>query len=160
MKNKPVIILIVALLLGIGGWYYFSQKPSIDTPETIETQVTGDTPSLPAGGMETGEVSTSDTATGATAPGVKEFTIQSDHFSFAPNSMQVKKGDRVKITFSNPAGTHDFKIDEFTVATAKLSAGQNATVEFVADKAGSFEYYCSVGNHRAMGMWGTLLVTE
>ncbi|TSD06173.1 MAG: plastocyanin [Parcubacteria group bacterium Greene0714_7] len=156
MKNKPIIIFAVVLLLALGSWYYFSQKSSTDSLETTETQVTGDTPSLPAGGMETGELSASDT----TAPEVKEFTIASDHFSFVPNSMQVKKGDRVKITFSNPAGTHDFKIDEFSVATAKLSAGQNATVEFVADKAGAFEYYCSVGNHRAMGMWGTLVVTE
>lgn len=151
-----MIIFVIALLLGVGAWYYFSQKPSTEALETTETQVTGDTPSLPAGGMETGEVSTSDTTVGA----VKEFTIVSDHFSFAPNSMQVKKGDHVKITFSNPAGTHDLKIDEFNVATPKLSGDQNAVIEFVADKAGSFEYYCSVGNHRALGMWGTLVVTE
>lgn len=160
MKNKPVIIFAIALLLGVGGWYYFSsQKPSTEVLET-ETQVTGDTPSLPAGGMETGEVSTNDITVGVTVGGVKEFTVVSDHFSFAPNSMQVKKGDRVKITFSNPLGTHDLKVDEFNVATPKLSAGQSAVVEFIADKAGAFEYYCSVGNHRAMGMWGTLVVTE
>lgn len=160
MKNKPMVIFIVALLLGVGAWYYFSQQPSNKAPETNETQVTGDTPSLPAGGMETGEISTNDSASGVAVGGVKEFTIVSDHFSFAPNSMQVKKGDRVKITFSNPVGTHSFKIDELNVATPKLSGGQSATVEFVADTAGAFEYYCSVGNHRASGMWGTLVVTE
>lgn len=160
MKNKMGIIFIVAFLLAIGAWYYFSQKSSTTTLKTPETQVTGDTPSLPAGGMETGEVSTSDITVGVTAGSVKEFTIASDHFSFVPNSMQVKKGDRVKITFSNPLGTHDLKVDEFNVATPKLSAGQSAVVEFIADKAGAFEYYCSVGNHRASGMWGTLVVVE
>ena len=160
MKNKPMVIFIVALLLALGAWYYFSQQPSKEALETTQTQVTGDTPSLPSGGMETGEISTNDITAGVVVGGVKEFTIASDHFSFVPNSMQVKKGDRVKITFSNPLGTHDLKIDEFNAATPKLSAGQNAVVEFIADKAGAFEYYCSVGNHRAMGMWGTLVVTE
>ena len=160
MKNKPMVIFVIVLLLALGAWYYFSQKPSTEALDTTETQVTGDTPSLPAGGMETGEVSTNDITAGVVVGGVKEFTIASDHFSFVPNSMQVKKGDRVKITFSNPLGTHDLKIDEFNAATPKLSAGQSAVVEFIADKAGAFEYYCSVGNHRAMGMWGTLVVTE
>jgi uncharacterized cupredoxin-like copper-binding protein len=31
-------------------------------------------------------------------------------------------------------------------------------VQFVADKTGTFEFYCSVGNHRQMGMVGTLVV--
>ena len=32
------------------------------------------------------------------------------------------------------------------------------TAEFTADKVGSFEYYCSVGSHRSMGMKGVLKV--
>jgi plastocyanin len=55
-------------------------------------------------------------------------------------------------------GTHDFKIDEFNVATNQIPAGSSEIVEFVADKSGSFEYYCSVGRHREMGMKGTLVV--
>jgi plastocyanin len=91
---------------------------------------------------------------------VKEFTVTGANFSFTPSTMTVKKGDTVKITFVNSGGFHDLKIDEFAVATKKLSAGAQEVVEFVADKAGTFEYYCSVGDHRAMGMKGTLTVTE
>jgi hypothetical protein len=40
----------------------------------------------------------------------------------------------------------------------QVGAGASDVVEFTADKAGTFEYYCSVGNHRAMGMKGTLTV--
>ena len=72
--------------------------------------------------------------------------------------MTVKKGDRVRITFKNSGGTHDFIIDEFNVATKRLNGGEQDAVEFTADKTGSFEYYCSVGSHRAMGMKGTLVV--
>src|SRR3990167_9256749 len=38
------------------------------------------------------------------------------------------------------------------------NTGQSASVEFTADKAGGFEYYCSVGTHRAMGMVGAFIV--
>ncbi len=98
--------------------------------------------------------------TATTASGVKEFTVTGTSFSFAPSSMTVKKGDKVKITFVNASGFHDFRLDEFKVATPKINGGEQAVVEFTADKIGTFEYYCSVGEHRAMGMKGTLTVTE
>ena len=91
---------------------------------------------------------------------VQEFMVNGDNFTFSPSSMIVKKGDTVQITFTNTEGFHDLKIDEYDVATAKLNAGGTETIEFVADKAGTFEYYCSVGSHRAMGMKGTLTVEE
>ncbi|MEY4731380.1 MAG: hypothetical protein RL681_326, partial [Candidatus Parcubacteria bacterium] len=47
----------------------------------------------------------------------------------------------------------------FNAATKVLTDGQSETIEFVANKAGTFEYYCSVGSHRQMGMKGTLTVT-
>lgn len=91
---------------------------------------------------------------------VKSFTVSGGNFSFTPSTMTVKKGDTVRITFKNDEGFHDLKIDEFKIATKQIAAGAEETVEFVADKAGSFEYYCSVGKHRQMGMVGTLTVTE
>jgi len=89
---------------------------------------------------------------------IKEFVVTGVPFSFTPNSMVVNKGDTVKVTFKNGGGTHDFKIDEFNVATPIINAGEEQSVTFVADKSGTFEYYCSVGNHRALGMVGTFTV--
>lgn len=89
---------------------------------------------------------------------VKEFTVKGQNFSFAPSMITVKKGDKVKITFENTSGYHDFKIDEYGVATKQTQAPSTEVLEFTADKAGSFEYYCSVGQHRSMGMKGTLKV--
>ena len=88
------------------------------------------------------------------------FTVTGSNFAFAPSAMTVKKGDNVVITFKNGDGFHDFVIDELNVRTAQIQDGAQETVTFVADKAGTFEYYCSVGQHRAMGMKGTLTVTE
>ena len=90
---------------------------------------------------------------------VKEFTVHAGNFFFAPKTLSVKKGDTVKITLVNDDGFHDLRIDEFNVATPRISGGAKASVTFTATKTGTFEYYCSVGDHRAMGMKGTLTVT-
>jgi nitrite reductase (NO-forming) len=86
--------------------------------------------------------------------------VDGGNFKFSPNKIEVKKGDTVEIVFKNTEGFHDFVIDEFNAKTSQIQAGKTETVTFVADKTGSFEYYCSVGTHRQMGMKGTLVVTE
>ncbi len=91
---------------------------------------------------------------------VKTFTVDGTSFAFAPSTINVKKGDTVRIVFNNKAGFHDWVLDEFNAKTKQISAGTTETIEFVADKAGEFEYYCSVGSHRQMGMVGTLVVEE
>jgi heme/copper-type cytochrome/quinol oxidase subunit 2 len=53
---------------------------------------------------------------------------------------------------------HDFNIDELNVHMDIVKAGNIGTVEFAADQVGSFEYYCSVEQHRANGQVGTLIV--
>lgn len=71
----------------------------------------------------------------------------------------VQQGETVEVTLCVTGGTHDWVVDEFNIATDTLSAGDEcSTVEFVADQVGEFEYYCSVGSHRAEGMVGRLVV--
>ncbi len=103
---------------------------------------------------------TAATATGSAMKDtpVQVFTVEASPFKFAPKSITVNQGDKVKIVFKNISGKHDLVIDEFDVKTDVLDAGGEETIEFVADKKGTFEFYCSVGNHRAMGMVGTLSV--
>jgi len=72
--------------------------------------------------------------------------------------MRVKEGDEVSITFRSVDGFHDWVVDEFDAATEKVETDGETTVTFIADKTGTFEYYCSVGQHRANGMVGTLIV--
>lgn len=73
-------------------------------------------------------------------------------------SRDMVSGDTVRLTFKSSGGTHDLIIDELVVATNQIGDEEEEEVEFVADKAGTFEYYCSVANHRAMGMIGKLIV--
>ena len=133
---KKIIILVVIILLIGFFWIKRGEAPAPNT--TGEGVIT--TPPAP------------------TAK-VKEFTVIGSNFAFTPETIEVSKGDTVKITFQNAVGFHDLKLDEFTgAATKQLKVGESETIEFVADKVGDFEYYCSVGNHRAMGMKGTLTV--
>src|SRR3989338_1552071 len=99
-------------------------------------------------------------------PQVKEFVMESYteiidekyYPKFSPNEITVNKGDTVRIKITNTKGTHDFKIDEFNAYT-ETPLNEQVAVEFAADKAGSFEYYCTKPGHRANGHWGTLKVT-
>lgn len=89
---------------------------------------------------------------------VKSFTIDSFGFGYSESEIRVKKGDTVTINLTNSDGFHDWVVDEFDAATPKIRAGETSSVTFVADKVGTFEYYCSVGSHRAQGMVGNLIV--
>ncbi|EKD65360.1 MAG: hypothetical protein ACD_50C00112G0004 [uncultured bacterium] len=89
---------------------------------------------------------------------LKEFTIESRGLSFTPDEIRVNVGDTVRIKYKNTVGTHDFTIEELGVQSSLIDAGEEATVQFVADKAGAYEFFCSVPGHREAGMKGTLVV--
>lgn len=89
---------------------------------------------------------------------VKEFTVHAGNFQFDVNKITVNKGDRVKINFINDEGFHDWVIDEFNARTKQIKAGESESIEFNATQTGTFQYYCSVGSHRQMGMVGQFIV--
>ncbi|MBI3232249.1 MAG: cupredoxin domain-containing protein [Candidatus Doudnabacteria bacterium] len=89
---------------------------------------------------------------------VKTFTVEAKNFSFSPSEIKVKKGVRVKIILNNTQGFHDWVLDEFDAKTKQVMGPATAEAEFIASKTGRFEYYCSVGQHREMGMKGNLVV--
>ena len=91
---------------------------------------------------------------------VKEVTITNDGYDYLPNEIRVNVGDTVRLTYENGGGFHDWVLDEFDAATSRISGGNSDTIEFTADTAGTFEFYCSVGNHRALGMVGDFVVVE
>ncbi|MDA8597175.1 cupredoxin domain-containing protein, partial [Candidatus Pacebacteria bacterium] len=87
------------------------------------------------------------------------FDIGGTNFAFDVEEMRVNQGDTVTVNFTSVEGFHDWVVDEFGAATEQVRAGDGVTsVTFVADQAGTFEYYCSVGSHRAAGMVGSLIV--
>jgi len=161
MNNATIAVIVIVLLVLLGGVYFFTQR-SLDNRGLATTTPTTTIPGL--NGTATGTTGGTSTATStgtttATTQGaVKQFTVTAKNFTFAPATLTVNRGDRVRITLQNNEGFHDLVIDEFNARTKQIQGVSQDTVEFVADKSGSFEYYCSVGQHRQMGMVGTLIV--
>ena len=145
------IVVIVIILLGAA---YFTGKKGtksasgITSPEAqptaVMTKVTTSPSVSPSAAMTDNET--------------KSFEVDGSNFKFVPNTLTVKEGETVKITFKNTQGFHNFKIDEFNVTSKTIPADSSEILTFVANKKGVFQYYCGVGNHRAMGMVGTLTV--
>lgn len=162
MKNSYIFILV--LVLAILGIIFFNSKHDkaedmmeVGSNEMHDMHEMDDTKagvSNDAGSTAQVEVSTGVSI----GNNIKEFTVVAGNFTFTPNVMTVNKGDTVKIIFKNNQGFHDFVIDEFGVKSEQGQGPFEETLTFVADQAGSFEYYCSVGTHRQMGMVGTLIV--
>lgn len=88
------------------------------------------------------------------------FHVNSGMFWYAPNEIRVKRGDTVTIVFTNANGMHDFNLPDYGQKTKVIKAGETDSFTFTADRSGTFEYYCSVGNgyHRMKGQIGVLLV--
>jgi len=148
MKN--IYIAVIVLVLVAEGLFFMTRSTKLEAP-TLNKD-TGE------GGVVSNEMPTIDAPNTEEQLAIKEFVVSGQNFSFSPSLITAKRGDRVKITFQNTQGFHDFKIDEYGVATKQAQSPATEVLEFTADKTGSFEYYCSVGTHRAMGMKGTLKV--
>ena len=95
-----------------------------------------------------------------TAPAVHEIQMTAKKYSYSPDPIRVKKGERVRLVITPTDHDHGFKLDAFHVE-AKLKKGVPTPVEFTADQAGTFTFKCSV--HCGLGhsgMKGTLIVEE
>jgi nitrite reductase (NO-forming) len=87
-------------------------------------------------------------------------SITATEFKFSPTSIQVPLGQ--KVTFSlNNTGTveHDVTV-QAAGFTLLAKAGQTATGEFTFDKAGVFDFLCSIPGHKEAGMQGRLTIVD
>lgn len=157
-KNKTAYIWLLVLLV-LGFFAYAMWRPSARSTQTTDAiedatnQNNATTPYTP----QTNTDSTTQPAN-TTTTAAKEFTLKASKYTFDIKEIKVKQGDTVKITLENTDGTHDWRLDEFNAQTKVLQTGEKETITFVADKKGTFEYYCSIGQHRAMGMKGNFIV--
>ena len=165
-KNFLIGAVVVILVLAGGAFLVKNSKTATQNNNSAmekqsESQTVDNESMEPSEATEKDEEkdkSEADENEGKTKEGVKSFEISSANFKFDKSELKVKQGDKVKITLENDEGMHDWVIDEFNVKTKLLKAGEKDTVEFVANKKGTFEYYCSVGQHRQNGMKGNLIV--
>lgn len=165
-NTSLIIAAVIIIAVVIVGFMWFSTQDDdtaviVDEEETLGVPIT-DNDEAPVATPAATALTTSPaaTATGSPAAGtVKTFAVAASNFKFTPAEIRVKQGETVRVTLTNDSPMpHDWRLDDFSVFTKVIAKGQTDTVEFVASKKGTFEYYCSVGNHRQQGMVGKLIV--
>lgn len=146
--KSNLLILSLALILAA------CTPAEVETVPTPETDPVGDT-SMPAEGDTTDAQMETESE--------YDYQIDMTNFTFSVEEMTASPGDTVTILLNTEEGFHDFVIDEFDVQSEAIEAGDQTELTFTIPEdaePGDYEYYCSIGNHRAMGMVGVLTVTE
>lgn len=155
MKNKLVLLLtasvLSALMLGACG----SATKTSDQSSSATTSVAkkaDKTAQKPV--QQTTNAAKTTAASNVAAGNVVDIKIEATDFQYDKKVIHVKKGDKVRITLHSDDGGHGFTIPAFNV-----DIKGNKSVEFVADKTGTFEYHCSLfcGSGHAK-MTGKLIV--
>ena len=93
-------------------------------------------------------------------PAVQEIRIEAFKWGFEPSRITVPVETRVRLIATSREGEHGISIPEFDVTTGTFGPGETKTVEFIADKTGTFSFRCNVycgEGHREMT--GTIVVT-
>ncbi|MBI3969920.1 MAG: cupredoxin domain-containing protein [Chloroflexi bacterium] len=100
-------------------------------------------------------------AAGGTArlAGDGSLTVTAKEMEFNVTTIEVARGAKVAITFQNAGRIpHNLTIAGLNLATATIEGGQQAKLEFTADRPGEYEFFCSVTGHKEAGMVGKLIV--
>ena len=105
-------------------------------------------------------------AAGVGAPGdvppssPRAFEMIASRFRFEPETVEVTEGERVRLILRSTDTEHGFSVKKLNLKVAVPKTGEPVTVEFVADKAGTYEFkcseYCGSGHGR---MKGRIVVT-
>lgn len=89
----------------------------------------------------------------------KEIRITASQWDFTPSTININKGDRVKLILTSNDVAHGLSLQEFDVDMYISETGETSA-EFTADRSGTFTFYCSVYCGDGHGdMKGTLIVT-
>jgi len=159
---KCFYLAIAVLIIGSVYFWYSSQDSFVLAPgaEVEQSDSEGVADMKTAEGDSVGMEDTNGVSVKVTSVDSisKVFAVKGVNFAYDVSTITVNEGDTVTINFESSDGFHDWVVDEFSATTEKVKPGVSTSVTFVADKAGTYEYYCSVGSHRAEGMVGKLVV--
>ena len=93
--------------------------------------------------------------------------VDASSYQYSPQVLEIETGDMV--TWTNLGGTHDVNFVENSITQVSFgnpsssSLGSNTGGEIGSitfDVAGTYNYDCSIGQHAASGMTGTIIVSQ
>ena len=92
------------------------------------------------------------------APNRRQFDILAKNYSFSPSRIEVVHDDVVTLALQSEDQAHSFTIDEYRIAR-RIPEGGSTKLEFRADRAGTFDFYCNLSTDPGCKtMRGTLVV--
>jgi len=150
--NKSNLIFGLVIVLVVGGIVYAT------APKQTSINNSGKETSISSSSQAMVEKDSAKSSSELMTKNIKEINMEAGSFYYKPNTITVKKGETVKIVMHSVSMMHDFNIDELNVRMPIVKNGDTGIVEFTADKVGTFEYYCSVGQHRANGQVGKITI--
>jgi heme/copper-type cytochrome/quinol oxidase subunit 2 len=77
------------------------------------------------------------------APAERTIRIDAGNFAYSPAVLDVNPGDRVSLELVSHDVAHGLYLDDYGVSVT-ADPGQPGRVTFVADRAGTFRFRCSV----------------
>lgn len=78
---------------------------------------------------------------------------------WSPARIVVRQGQKVRLRILSADVTHGFQLLHFGVNAGAIKTGSAKVVEFTADRAGEFPFYCGVRcSPLHMALMGTLVV--
>ena len=79
---------------------------------------------------------------GKTEAGIRVIKIKASKHSFEPEQIVVRLGEKLRLVVTSVDVNHQLAISEFKVNLI-VPAGKTESVEFIADKKGTFQSSCS-----------------
>ena len=69
--------------------------------------------------------------------------VLAKRFTWEPSEIQVTVGERVRLVLRTADGLHGIELKKFKIAKEIPRGNKAVTVEFTADEAGRFPFFCS-----------------
>lgn len=145
MSRQNIILISVGviILILVFWWMQSRQQKPYSSPLPVETAAPPTTPATSS----------------ADQTKMQEIIVEASDFKLTPAKITFKKGEKIKIVFKNNGKLpHNLTITELGVATKTITPGEEDSLEFIPAKGGQFSMFCSVGNHRQLGVEGSILV--
>lgn len=141
MRIRPLLVVLMALAalgLFVAGCGGDDDEDTTTAPTTTEA-ATGATGEQGGGGG----------AAGATSVGMTEY-------EFDPSDLSVSQGDSLEVSNDGQL-PHNLTVEGEDVATDDVDPGSSE--ELTVDLApGNYDFLCTIGDHAAQGMTGTITV--